>query len=599
MIVTDPAINILCLIALLTLFCQWFSWWTKLPAILFLLISGIIIGPTLGWLNPKLFFGDLLTPIVSLSVAIILFEGSLTLKRREFSDVRHVVRNLLTFGLVITIVLTALFAHLLLAMDWGYAILLGVITSVTGPTVIVPMLRTVKPSRQVSNILRWEGISVDPIGAILAILVFGLMISINQNIPITHLLLNFGALVVASAVLGIGAGFLFGQVLKRHWLPEYLHNISTLSLVLIVYGIGNLISDGGGLLGVTVMGVTLTNMKNVPIEEILGFKESLSILLISALFIIISAEIQFSYVKSILYNGLLLCLILQFVVRPISVALSTIGSGLSWQERALLAWIAPRGIVAAAVAAILTIKLNQFGYKGSEILFSMTFIIIIFTVVFQSITARFIASILGVAEPEGKGFLIIGANPLALSIASVLVENDFNVQLTTRNWDHAHKARMQNLPVYFGSPVGDHADRHMDLLGVDQLLALSPEADLNALACMRYKNEFGAKSLYSVRIPVKGKLLESSGKTKGPGKFLFGDKETFVKLSSLLAQGAKIRGTLLTENFSFSDYQKQYQNKAILLFAIDPKGKLAIFTEETQVEPTDGWTLIGLTPGEA
>ena len=246
----QEAVIALSVIGIVAIFCQWFAWWVKLPAIVFLLIAGIILGPLTGWLNPEHLFGPLLFPMVSLAVAIILFEGSLTLKFDEIRGLQKVVRNMLTLGVTITWVSITLATHYILGFSWSLSLLFGAMMVVTGPTVIVPMLRTVRPNATISNILRWEGIVIDPLGAILAVLVFEVILSmqLQGHASVSHTLYMFGqTLIIGSAIGGLSA-YLFGLVLRKHLMPEYLHNVATLCLVFGVFALSNHHSEESGLL---------------------------------------------------------------------------------------------------------------------------------------------------------------------------------------------------------------------------------------------------------------------------------------------------------------------------------------------------------------
>lgn len=589
-------------IGLLTIFCQWLAWSVKLPAILFLLIAGIIVGPVLGWLHPDAVFGHLLHPMISLSVAVILFEGSLTLNFEQIGEMLPVVRNLVTIGLLITAVITTQIAHSLLGLSWEIASLLGAITAVTGPTVIVPILRTVRPSVQVSNILRWEGTIIDPIGAVFAILIFGFIASARGQETVLHIFIRFGQEVGIGILMGIVFGYWLGIALRRQWFPEFLHNVATLTIVLAVFTLSNRVDEGSGLLAVTIMGVWLANMKNVPVDNILGFKESLSILLISGLFILLAARVEITHIESIFGSAIALWLALQFFVRPISIAVCTMGSNLSWRERVMLAWIAPRGIVAAAVSAVFAIRLRNQGVPDANLLALLTFSVIIATVVFQGITSRWVAKLLKVAEPEPKGFLIIGANIVARTIAKALEKHDFRTLLTGLNWDSSHHARMEGLQSYYGNPISAHADRHLDLVGIGRLLALSPQDSINTLACIRYRGEFGRHEIFTLpgKTQADDKFQDESqdkysSADRHKGHILFGKNINYDHLKLAIENGATIRSTVLTKAFDYASFCVTKSDTSIILFAISPKGRCEIFTEECLVKPAAGWTILYLS----
>lgn len=582
-------------IGLIGIVSQWLSWWLNLPAILFLLLGGIVAGPVTGWLEPAALFGDLLFPFISLAVAVILFEGSLTLKFDQIKGLQRVVRNLVSVGVLVTWTVTSLASYSLLDIDWELALLFGAVTVVTGPTVIVPMLRSVRPNARLTHILRWEGIVIDPIGALLAVLVFDFIISGRGSEALGHTLFGFGSILFAGILMGALPGYLFGLLLRHHLLPEYLHNITTLSLVFAVFVIANLIYPESGLLAVTVLGLWLANMKDVHIQDILSFKESLSLLLISGLFVILAARLDLQALYELGWPALYVFLAIQFIARPLKVLVSTFGSTLDWRERTLLAWIAPRGIVAAAVSALFALRLQEQGMQQAALLVPLTFMVIIGTVVVQGATSRVFARWLGVAEPDPRGFLIIGANLVARTIGTALQKQDFAVLLTDTSWENSRAARMAGLPTYYGNPISAHADQHLDLVGIGRMLALSPVADVNVLAGLRFRREFGSNAIYALQTAQE---KEASEKLKAArqhrGYLLFGKDVTFTKLSSLISQGAVIRSTGLSEDFDFEDFRQQYGNRAIPLFAIDPRGRIQVFVADGKMVPQADWTILSL-----
>ncbi len=579
--------------------CQWLAWRVKLPAIIFLLFAGMAAGPLFGILEPDKIFGELFFPFISLSVAVILFEGSLTLKWEEITGLGRVVQNMVSWGMLTTWLITTVATRLLLDFSWEMAFLLGAVTVVTGPTVIVPMLRTVRPTGAVSNILRWEGIVIDPIGASLAVLVYEFIVtSAMGHDSLGHTVLAlvriFG---VGLAVGGLG-GWSFGVVLRNHWLPEYLRNVAALALVLAAFAGSNLLQEESGLVTVTMMGIWLANTKGIDVEEILDFKETMSILLISLLFILLAARIRFADFVELGWGGVGVFLTIQFLARPLNVMISTLGSKLKWPERHILAWIAPRGIVAAAVAALFALRLEPLGFAEARLIVPLTFMVIIGTVVLQSLTARPIARLLGVAEPEPHGFLVIGADIVARSIAKALQDNGFRVLLAEANWDNIAKAKMAGLETYYGNPVSDHADRHLNLTGIGRLLGISPTERMNQLAAAHYRFEFGEREIFVLPARCEENLPANRRVTsKLCIRSLFSPGKTYADLAEQLSRGAEIRTTILTEKFGFAEYCKK-NPAALPLFALDPRHRLHPFTADCTPKPAAGWKLIGLVPGE-
>ncbi|MGM0767829.1 MAG: cation:proton antiporter [Pseudomonadota bacterium] len=583
-------------IGVLSLFCQWLAWRVRMPAILFLLAGGIAAGPLFGFLTPEAVFGDLLFPLISLSVAIILFEGSLTLRYEEIRGHGKMVRNLIPVGSIVTCLIGTLAARWMLDVSWEVALLFGAISIVTGPTVIAPLLRSVRPDAKLANILRWEGIIIDPVGALLAVLVFEGIVSWGQGNVFGHSLYIFGKTLAVGFVIGAIAGYVNGLVLRKHLVPQYLHNAGTLTFMLGVYALSNELAHESGLLTVTVMGIWMANMKQVPIDDILEFKESLSVLLISALFIILAARVEFAAIAELGWGLVGVLAVLMLVARPVSIFLSAIGTSLNWRDKLFLSWIAPRGIVAAAVSALFAFQLQKLGYESAGALVPLIFMLIIATVTLQSLTARPLARLLKVAEPAEFGFLILGANPVARMIAGALKKYEVPVTLADTNWENIRQARMDNIQVYFGNPVSEHASTHLDLTGIGNLLVISPYKHMNSLATYHFLDWFGKDSVFTLAEgdpdqKARHQTAEKIQMTRG----LF-DGVSYAKLASLASQGYTVKTTQLSDEFTYEDFLEKHQHQALVLFVFDGKGRVTPVLKMEDVQPESDWALISLVP---
>lgn len=573
--------------------CQWIAWRVKIPGIVFLLITGILAGPVLRILNPEQMMGDLFFPFVSMSVALILFEGSLTLNFSEIRGLHMVVRNMVSFGMLITLIVTALAARLGLGLSWHISVLLGAITSVSGPTVIVPMLRTVRPNPNIANILRWEGIIVDPIGAAMAVLAYEFIISGSAQQAMGHTILVFIRLVATGTAVGMVCGYGFGMAIRKHWIPEFMHNLFAISLVLGAFVFSNHLQHEAGLVAVTVMGIWLANMKDVPIGDILDFKEHISILLISVLFIMLAARLCIDELIALGWGMSFLFIAIQFLARPMNIMVSSIGSSLTWPERHMLAWIAPRGIVAAAISALFATQLEKAGFPDAGVLVPLTFFIIISTVIVQSVTARPIARWLKVAEPTPNGFVIFGANRLARAIGKALMDLEFQVQLADTGWDQVIKARNEGLPTYFGNPVSEHADRHIQLVGIRGVLALFPHEAANAAVAIHYRLEFGADEIYILQSRAEDSRSTADRMSiESHGKILFGQTASYPAMTTDLDRGGHITTTKLTEKFTMDQFREKHGPKALLLFAVDKTNRLHVYAHDSHIDPEPGWSLV-------
>lgn len=586
-------------IGVLGICCQWLAWWARLPAILFLLIVGILVGPVFNILDPDALFGKLLFPIVSLSVAVILFEGSLTLKFEDIRGHGKTVSNLITIGALITWLIIAYSTHYLIDFPFELAFLFGAVVIVTGPTVIIPMLRTVRPNAKITNVLRWEGIVIDPLGALLAVLVFNFIISGQQHNAISSIVITFGSIIFVGFAMGFLSGWLLGELLRKQLVPQYLRNVLTLISVCAVYVLSDTIEHESGLLAVTIMGMTMANMKDMDIDDVLDFKESISLLLISGLFIILAARIEFYQFIQLGWPALGILAITMLVARPVSVFISAIGSDLSFNEKLLISWIGPRGIVAAAVSALFALRLENAGFTEAGLIVPLTFLIIIGTVVIQSATAKFLAKILDVREPPPSGLLIIGAGNVARAIGKELQMHGIKVILTDSTWENISLARMDGLETYYGNPISEHADRNLNLLGLGKVLAISGRSNLDTLACLRFKSEFGVKNVYELK-STREKHIDDKHivSTRHRGYELFGENVAYGKLAYLLRNGAEIKSTQLSDEFTFEQYLEKYGERVIPLFAIDSKQRIQIFVANGKMKPESGWTIIGMIQTE-
>ncbi len=577
-------------IVVLGVLAQWIAWRVRLPAIVLLLGVGILIGPVLHLLDPDEMFGELLFPLTSLSVAIILFEGSLTLRFREIHGLRGLILNLVTLGAAINIFVLTAAALYFLHAPIGIALLIGTIACVTGPTVVAPMLRAIRPIPAVDKVLRWESIIIDPIGAILAVIALELLMK-EDHAEIGWVLAK---LALSGVLIGMAGALLLGHLLKRHLVPWYLRNVVTLAVLFSVFTASNTIAHEAGLLAVTVMGVMLANTRGLDMEDVLSFKESLTILLVSLLFIILAARLDLGSFQTLGWGFPLFLIAVFLVARPMAVFASATGSRLTMRERGLIAWIGPRGIVAAAVSSLFALRLEAENVDGGELLVPAIFSIIISSVLVQSFTARRLALRWKLAEEQPLGVIIVGSGLAAVTIGQSLKKAGYDVTLADSNWDALKRARMAGLKTYFGSVVSDHAEHHLDTSGVARLLAMSNRPGQNTLACLHYRSELGTDGVYALRTSEdhdKAKLT-LTGSLKMP--WLFDDRLDDVRLEDAIESGAVIKTSKLKDNYTLDDLKQRNEGLAIPLFAIDPKRRLIPFTSNDESPVKSGWEIMTL-----
>ena len=572
---------------------QWLAWRVNLPAILPLLLIGFAVGPLLGLVRPLELVGEeLLFPSIGLAVGLILFEGGLTLRLPEVKEVRQVVVNLISVGALLTWLLSAAAGWLIVGLEPTVALLFGALIIVTGPTVIGPLMRSVRPTPRLANILKWEGILIDPVGALVAVLVFEFLL-LGSGEALGHTLLSLVRFVGVGAVVGVVGGVMFTFLLRRRLLPDYLVNLVALALVFVVYAGSNAVADESGLLATTAMGFVMANLRAPNIGNILTFKEDLSLLFISLLFIVLAANIELaSFVAALSWQSLLLVAVVMFVIRPLNIFVSTLNSPLSWREKLFLSWLAPRGIVAASVTSLFASSLTRAGVAGAELLVPFVFIIIVGTVTLNSLTAKPVARLLGVAEPEPQGVFILGAHNTARRIASFLQGEGFEVQVADTNFANVSAARLAGLNAYYGTPLSERADEDLRLSGIGKLLALTPNDEANALAAIKFTRQFGSTHVYQLK-PDRDE--RDSLDEKRRGRLVFAQGTTFGELEQRLETG-ELKKTSITETFSWEDFEA-LNGDYLPMFVIRGKTVEIVSGPLGALEPRDA--LVSLVPAEA
>jgi NhaP-type Na+/H+ or K+/H+ antiporter len=594
--VAESALLAIAGIVVLGIGAQLLAWRIGLPSILLLLVFGFVAGPVTGFLEPdRLFRKDLLFSLVSVSVALILYEGGLSLRVSDLPKVGGVVRNLVTLGAVVTWGVSALAAHLIFDLEAGLAILLGAVLVVTGPTVIGPLLRHIRPSGPVGPILMWEGIVIDPIGAVLAVLVFEAIAGAGGGEAAAAQSLVVA--VIKTIVLGSGLGLVTAGVLtlliSRYWIPDFLQSAVSLMLVVAVFTAANLLQPESGLLAVTIMGITLANQRLADVRHIVEFKENLRVLLISALFILLAARLRPADLSAVGVDGLLFVALLVVVGRPLAAFLSTVKSRLSRKERAVLAWMAPRGIVAAAVASVFEPRLAAAGYADAHLLVPITFLVIIGTVAVYGLTSPVVAHRLGVADPNPQGVLLVGAHGWVRALGAVLQELGYRVLLVDSNRANIVAARMAGLPTYAGSILAEYAIAEMSLGGLGRLLAVTPNDWVNTLAVQRFRSIFGRAECYQLAPPEE---MRSKQKLQRhlQGRWLFAEGITDAVLEQRFAEGAVVKATPLSKAFDYAAFRSLYGEQALPLFVITESGRLNVVTAGQSLKLLPGQTLVSL-----
>ncbi|MBT8297299.1 MAG: cation:proton antiporter, partial [Maribacter sp.] len=497
--------------------------------------GGKLIEPIWNGKN-GLFPGEGLYYFVSLAISIILFEGGLTLKRSEIKNVGPVITKLITVGSLVTFFGAGLAAHYIFQLSWQISFLFSALIIVTGPTVITPILRNIPLKQDVSAVLKWEGILIDPIGALVAVLIFE-FISVGEGQAYTMTaLIEFGKILLFGTTFGFTFAHGLAFAIKKNFIPHFLLNVVSLSVVLLVFVESDIFAHESGLLAVVVMGMVMGNMDLPNIKELLYFKESLSVLLISILFILLAANINMSDLE-LIYNWktAVLFVIVVFVIRPLGVFLSASGSNLKFNEKLFIGWVGPRGIVAAGIASLFGSKLMSKGEVGAEYITPLVFMIVLGTVLLNATTARYVAKLVGVFLKKSEGILIIGASQISILIAEYLHKNNRHVVLIDNNEYHIKNAKELGLEAITADIYSDTLTDNIELNDVGYLMALTGSPEINNYAINKFRNQFGENG--SFRLISSEEMNDPAN---NPREGLFSHTDDFINLVEAVRKYPKV-----------------------------------------------------------
>lgn len=591
-------------IIILGILAQWVAWKFKIPAILPLILIGLFVGPIATilsedgskWIEPTwngkngLFPGESLFYFVSLAISIILFEGGLTLKLSEIKNVGPVITKLITLGSVVTFLGAAIAVHYIFELSWEISFLFSGLIIVTGPTVITPILRNIPLKKDVSAVLKWEGILIDPIGALVAVLVFE-FISVGGGREFTQTaLIEFGKIVLFGFTFGFTFAHGLGFAMRKKLIPHYLLNVVVLAFVLGVFVLSDAFAHESGLLSVVVMGMVLGNSNLPQLKELLYFKESLSILLISILFILLAANINMKELI-LIYNWKTLSLftVIVFLVRPIGVLLSTMNSTLKFNEKLFISWVGPRGIVAAGIASLFGIKLAKEGVQGAEYITPLVFMIVLGTVLLNATTARIFAKISGVFLKKSEGILIIGASEFSRVISLYLQKIGKQVVLIDTNKVNIDKAEKLGLEAIKVDIFSEELNDNIELNNIGFLIALTGNPDINKYAIKKFKKQFGENGVF--RIPTQEDLNKNIQNDE-----LFSHSTNFISLLEAAEKNPTIHEVSIENKDSFDKIISATNNNtnSIPLFLKYSDNKLDIINNTNVKNINNGTSLVYL-----
>ena len=541
---------------------QWLAWRFQLPAIVLMLAAGIIAGPLTGLLDPKESFGDLLKPIIAVAVAVILFEGGLTLNLRSLRDAGPAVMRLVVIGAPLGWLMSSLAIRYGAGLSWESSIVFGGIMIVTGPTVIMPLLRQARMRPRPGRILKWEAIVNDPIGALAAVLAYEVVVAINTTATMAEAAWHLVQGVVVASVLGYAAGRGIASAFRRGKVPEYMKVPVLFGAVLAVYAASDAVLHESGLLAVTVMGVILANAHLPSFDEMRRFKEHATVILVSGVFILLAASLSLPQLLSVDLRTVIFVLVVVLVARPVTVLISLLGTGLPWQEKAMIAWIGPRGVVLVAVSGLFGTQLAELGIQDGEKLTTLAFALVAGTVVLHGFSMAPLSRYLGLTSDALPGLLLVGGSRWAVNMAKALEAADIPTMIADRNWFRLRAAREAGLQVYHGEILSEAAEHSLDLSLYGTVLAATDNDGYNALVGTDFGPEFGRSQVFQV-----GRSDEAEGKVALPatiGGRSFGQGLAYEEFARREAQGWSFRVTRLTEEFGLEDYLARNEGAVIL-----------------------------------
>ena len=571
---------------------QWLAWRAHLPAIVLLTVAGIAAGPVFGLINPVADFGSFLRPMITIAVAFLLFEGGLNLNLRELRGAGTAVVRLIAVGVPVTFVLASSAAHYLLGLPWQVSILFGAILVVTGPTVIIPMLRQAHLAARTASVLKWEGIINDPVGALLAVIVFEFIITAEPGGLVVEHAFEFSGRILAVAAFGFAVGWVLARTFQAGQIPEYFKAPIAFAAVLVSFAGANEFLEEGGLVTVTVLGATMANMRMADIEEMRRFKEYIAVLLVGGVFVLLTATLEPSQLAIVSVPTMLFLGALLFVIRPAAALASTIGTNLNWRERALVAWIAPRGVVLIAVTGFFASVLAERGVAGAEELVPLSFAVVIVTVVAHGFSLRWVGRMLGLVPERRLGVFIVGANSFSTALAQALSAREIQVRIADPVWNHLRTARRAGLPTYHGEVLTDLDEFGLDLGGFGYLLATSDNDAYNALVCVAFGHELGRDKVFQLQSDAEDDVSITSISPALRGRRLIGERGTYDELMAHWRRGWRF----VTVEQGAEDAP---QLEGIPFLAIRDERDLIFNRAGAPWEPKKGDVIIALVPPKA
>ena len=573
---------------------QWLAWRFRMPAIVLMLAVGLILGPVTGIFLPERDIGALVQPMISLAVAVILFEGGLTLNLRQLADARLAVRRLVYVGAPVGWLLSALVLNLVAGLGWQASIVFGGIMIVTGPTVIAPLLRQARLRARPAQALQWEAIVNDAIGALAAVFALLVVLTRQQELGEAQALWQLLRGIGFAMLLGVGMGFGVVRAFRRNLVPEYMKVPVLFVTVIVVFAGADLVLHESGLLAVTVMGLVIANADLPSYAEIYRFKESATILLVSGVFILLAAGIKFQALAMLDWRAAVFVLAVILVVRPLTVMISLIGTDLPWREKLLIALTGPRGVVLVAVSGIFGERLVAEGIPDGAMLTPLAFVLVVATVVLHGFTLAPLARALGLTSGDKPGLIIVGGSVFTTELAQALEKADVNVLITDPNRGHLLSARRAGLPYFYGDILSEAAENSVEFIAYNAILVASDNDAYNTLVATDLAPELGRDSIWQLA-RHKEDLPRHALPSQLGGRTVNGNR-TLDQYLDLMERGWVFRTTRLTEEYTLEKWRAA-RPEVIPMATID-RGRLQFVGDPARIEGRPDTRIISLIPPE-
>lgn len=587
----------LAIVAVAGIGAQWLAWRLAIPAIAVLLAAGFLLGPASGVLQPQTIFGEMLRPAVALGVAVILFEGGLSLNFQRIAGVSKGVWRLVLLSAPIGFGLGALNGYYVAGLSWPSALVFAGILIVTGPTVIIPLLRQARLERRPAALLRWEAILADPLGALLAVFVFeGYLIYDGE-----HGFWPLAIRAIAGLMIGGVGGWLLGRGLVRAfakgWVPEFLKVPLILVCVIGAYALSDVVLEESGLLTVTVLGVVLGNSRLASLEEIKRFKEAITIVLVSSVFVVLTASVEFSTLAEFGERDFFFLLVLLFLVRPLAVICGTFGAHLSWKERLLIGWIAPRGIVAVAVSGLFAALLVSYGVEDGHRLGVLSFAVVTVTVLAHGFTLGPLARRLGLSRGGELGIVLVGSSRFSTALAVKLKSLGVSTLIVDRNWGKLRLARHAGLDNYYGDVLSEEVENLLPLEAYSALFAITDNDDYNALVSTNFGSFYGREAIFQFAPPEERSERERFRRVVAVGgRSFLGADQGYGFLESRVREGWSIKASELKQTYDWAACQEALPEGGVFLFIISANKRLRLVSDAKSSPPGVGAVVLSLVP---